>query len=136
MPRADRTPIRDKSPSTSGYKMADMLISPIRPALGAVASAGLLMLVGGRNLGMTSFVRTAGAAAVALYVGDVYKARMGDGSMVAQAISTGVSGVAFAAINKLAFGANDSWTTLTVAGVLIDVVALFVENPVAAMLGL
>ena len=59
--------------------MADMLISPIRPALGAVAAAGLLVLAGGRGLAMGSFVRTAGADAVALYVGDVYKARMGDG---------------------------------------------------------
>lgn len=111
------------------------LISPIRPAVGAVAAVALVSLVGG-GVPVGGMVRQAGVAAAALYVGDMYKARYGDGSLMGQVSSTAVSAAAFAGINKLVLGVPDAWTTLAVAGAAIDVVALFVENPIASAIGL
>ena len=111
-------------------------MSPVRPAIGAVAAVAMLSLFGGGGVPMGQFARQAGAGAVALYIGDMYKANYGDNSLMGQVTSTAVSAGSFAAINKLVLGTPDSWVTLGVAGAAIDVVALFVENPIASALGL
>jgi hypothetical protein len=56
--------------------------------------------------------------------------------MVGQVMSSAITGLAFASINKFALGSQDSWVVLTLGGVAIDVVAGFIENPLGNALGL
>jgi hypothetical protein len=108
----------------------------LRSLAGGAGSAGLLVVLGGRGNTTMDYARQAGAGGVACAVGDWYKSTYGDSSMMGSVMSTAVTGVAFAAINKFVLGSADSWVVLTVGGAVIDVVAGFIENPLANALGL
>jgi hypothetical protein len=108
----------------------------IRSIAGGAGSAGLLVVLGGRGNTAMDYARQAGAGGIACAIGDWYKANYGDGSMVGSVMSTAITGVAFASINKFVLGSQDSWGVLTVGGAVIDVVAGFIENPLASALGL
>ena len=111
-------------------------MSYIRSVAGGATSAGLLMVLGGRGITGMDYARQAGAAAVSVTVGDYYKNMYGDNSMASMALSTGVGGLTFAAINRYVLGSQDSWGTLFAGGVVIDVVASLIENPLGNALGL
>ena len=114
-----------------------MMSAPyIRSVAGGASATALLVVLGGRGNTAMDYARQAGAGGVACAVGDWYKATYGDASMMGSVMSSAITGLAFAGINKFALGSQDSWAVLTVGGIVIDVVAGFVENPIASALGL
>ena len=108
----------------------------LRSVAGGASASALLVVLGGRGNTTMDYARQAGAGGVACAVGDWYKATYGDNSMMGAVMSSAVTGLAFAGINKFALGSQDSWVVLTVGGVVIDVVAGLIENPLANALGL
>jgi len=109
---------------------------PLRPLIGAVAAVAAVSVFSGGGTTAMGFAKQAGAAAAAVMAGDMYKASYGDGSAMSMATGLAASAGTFAAVNKLVLGTPDSWTTLMVAGAVIDTVASFVENPIGNALGL
>jgi hypothetical protein len=108
----------------------------LRSLAGGAGASGLLVVLGGRGNTAMDYARQAGAGGVACAVGDWYKATYGDASMMGSVMSSAITGLTFAGINKFALGSQDSWVVLTVGGVVIDVVAGFIENPLGNALGL
>lgn len=107
-----------------------------RSLAGGAGAGALLAVLGGRGVSSMDYAKQAGAGAVAVAVGDYYTSMYGDGSMVAQVLSTSVAGLTFAGINKMALGAQDSWGVLFLGGAVIDTVGSFLENPLGNALGL
>jgi len=108
----------------------------LRSAAGGAGAAGLVMVLGSRGLSGMDYAQQAGAGAVACAVSDWHRANYGDGSMASMAVSVAIGAGTFAAVNKFALGAQDSWTTLGVSGAVIEVVASMIENPLGNALGL
>jgi hypothetical protein len=108
----------------------------LRSVAGGAGASALLVVLGGRGNTAMDYARQAGAGGVACAVGDWYKSMYGDSTMMGSVMSTAVTGLAFASINKLALGSQDSWVVLTIGGAVIDVVAGFIENPLGNALGL
>lgn len=108
----------------------------VRPAVAGAVSAGLLVFLGGRGVSGMSYARQAGAGAVAVAVSDWWSATYGDDTMGSKLVNPLITGAVFAGVNKMALGAQDSWGTLVAGGVVIDIAASWVQNPLANALGL
>jgi hypothetical protein len=116
----------------SGEEMAYNFLA--RPVVAGVATAGVLLLLGGGGNDLKGMAIQVGAGAGSVLASDyVSGMAFGGGSFL---VSPALSGASYAAIQKMLLGSTNPVMNLVLTGAAIDVASGYLLDPVGRALGL